>query len=109
MEEIITNEFIAYKAGFVDGKCELITQVFENEGTDDFVKETFTDEEESWYSRGYEDGYDYYLNEYLQTREMPVNESRTKENEVLKNCFAKRIVDFNQSNNKEVPVAKFRI
>jgi len=109
MDEMITNEFIAYKSGFTDGKSEIITQIFENEGMDIFVKEAFSKEEESWYSKGYNDGYNYYMNEYLRTKEFPVEESRTYENEVLKNCFAKRVVDFNKDTGKEVPVVKFRI
>lgn len=109
MEDIITNEFIAYKSGFVDGKCEILTQIVENEGMDIFVKESFSNEEESWYSYGYDDGYKYYLNEYLKTKNIPLEESRKKENAALKDCFVKRVAEFNKETNKEVPMAKFRI
>ncbi len=109
MEDIITNEFIAYKSGFVDGKCEVLTQIVENEGTDVFVKESFSKEEESWYSKGYDDGYNYYLNIYLKTKEFPLEGNRSYENEAVKNCFTNRVVEFNNATGKEVPVAKFRI
>lgn len=109
MDEIITNEFIAYKSGFIDGKCEILTQIVENEGMNLFVKETFGADEESWYSYGYDDGYNHYLSEFLTTKKNPIGESRKNETEALKDCFAKRVIEINKSENKEVPIAKFRI
>ncbi len=107
MEEIIQNEFIAYKAGFIDGEGDALLQIHEANGDNVFLKENFSTDE-TWYSRGYDDGFNTSIRKYLRTKKMPVM-NKEKTNKKIKEFFAIRIIAFNQNNNKMIPVAKFRI
>lgn len=110
MERMINNELVAYKSGFGDGRFDVLRQITNNSGIDKdmFVKMKF--EYESWYSYGYDDSYNYYLNLYLENgyiNEEFVNVKHA--NKVMEESYANRVIEFNQKNNSEVPIGKFRM
>lgn len=106
MEKIITDEFVAYESGFTDGKSDIIEQVL----LDDELPEKIEFEDESWYSKGYNDGYDYYFQEYSKKgyiEEQTISTSFT--NKIISEKYTERITSYNQQTGKEIPVSKFRL
>ncbi len=105
MKEIITNEFIAYKAGFIAGKDEII----ENYKLGQIIKlneEKEAEETKNWYTYGYEDGIHYY-GELIDNQSLDLEKMNTKA--AVKECFAERVIRMNAEEGKEIPIGKFRI
>ena len=102
MKEIITDEFIRYKAGFINGKNSIIEMfIIGNEIT-------FEDNEineDTWYGYGYSDACNYYSEQIKNN--VSLEDFNTKED--LNDCFYKRVSIVNSKENKEIPIAKFRI
>lgn len=106
MERIITDEFIAYKSGFLDGKQSFYLQLLKNVST--FFKEQ--EETENWYSKGYNDGFEYCLYLYLNNNK-PDLESLQKmfDKKMIEESFFKKVSEYNESNDSKVVVGKFKM
>lgn len=105
MKEIITNELIQYKTGFIDGKNEIV-DAFKLGKVIRFEEEKEREEKESWYKYGYEDGFNYFSN-LINNNKLDLNNTNTKE--IIKNHFAERVLKINQEQGREIPTIKFRI
>jgi len=104
MEEIITDEFIRYKAGFIQGRCDLIEAVVIGKMINLSKKEEV--KEENWFTYGEEDALKYY-GKLIDTNNLDLEKENTRQ--AVKECFAERVIRMNEEQEKEVPIGKFRI
>lgn len=121
MDKVINNELIAYKSGFGDGKLDILKQISSNSDNCMFIKNDSNDikeamfvkpvfDVEGWYSYGYDDSYNYYLKWYLENGYISEELiTRNHENKIMEYSYANRVIEFNQKNDKEVPIGKFRM
>jgi len=97
---------LKYRAGFLEGKAHLLEQILQNNDSF-FLKE---DLEEGWYCYGYHDGFSFYLNRYFSLKK--VDEffyDRGVIEKILKECFSKRVLKFNQEHQSEISIGTFRL
>ncbi len=108
MKEIITNEFIQYKSGFLDGEYEIliayklgkIITLNQKEGQElNFL-------EDSWYRDGYQDGLSYFSG-LIDNQTLDLESINTKE--IIKQCFTNRVMIKNQEQHQKIPIGKFRL
>ncbi len=102
MKEIITNEFIAYKSGFIQGHSELMEAIKCGKLIDLNAKEERLD---NWYTYGEEDAINYYGKRIDDKIEL--DQINTKE--AVRECFSERVIRINEEQGKEIPIGKFRI
>lgn len=104
MEEIIMTRFLAYKSGFISGKCDFLGSVVTNQAminvnvSEDSIKE-------GWFLFGYTDAIEFYEDRF--SRGLDIRNIRT--NDVVKDLYAKRVTDYNVTNKENVPICKFKI
>ena len=104
MEEIIMTRFLAYKSGFISGKCDFLGSVVTNQAminvnvSEDSIKE-------GWFLFGYTDAIEFYENRF--SKGLDIRNIRT--NDVVKELYAKRVTDYNTKNKENVPICKFKI
>ncbi len=106
MKEIITDEWIAYKSGFLGAKQELSENIYFGEA-DIFERETLG--EETWFSRGYEDCYQYFEKKSVEepiTTDMLCNSEEIAK--IMKECFTKRVSQINQKEGTAIPAVVVR-
>lgn len=103
MKEIITNEFIAYKSGFMQGKTDLMEALYCGKIVD---LNSQKEEAENWFTYGEKDALDYY-GKLVENHSEDINKVNTRE--VIKECFAERVIRMNAEQGKEIPIGKFRI
>lgn len=109
MEEIITNELIAYKSGFISGKHNVLELLMTN--NIDAIELASDDlQEDNWFSYGYQDCLQYFLNSYLQNKMIaPKLLAQETFQEILRECFTKRVLQYNQENNTAISVTKYKL
>ena len=104
MEEIIMTRFLAYKSGFISGKCDFLGSVVTNQAminvnvSEDSIKE-------GWFLFGYTDAIEFYEDRF--SKGLDIRNIRT--NDVVKELYAKRVTDYNTKNKENVPICKFKI
>lgn len=97
-EEIVTDVFVDYKVGFVNGKNDILNLIIGNISFEEFS------DIEDWYSMGYEDGYAFYLEYYKMTGQIPIEFLvGSKAWQIVKDSFLSRVTEYNRKNNKSVP------
>lgn len=103
MEEIMTNELIQYKAGFIDGKNEIIelTRLGKIIDFNNQVAKTSTD----WYDFGYKDAIDYFSD--MVNKNMDIANIRVRD--IVKDLFSKRVIMYNSLKKQEIPISTFKI
>lgn len=108
MKEIVTDEFIRYKDGFITGKYEIVDAFALGKIIN--LNQVDTDENEdnndTWFSYGVEDGFKYFAN-LIDQNNLDLANISTRE--IVKECFTKRVLEINQEQGKEVPVSKFKL
>lgn len=106
MEEIITNELIRYKAGFIDAKGRILADY----GVGKLINLNKIEEENEvfdvWYSYGYEDAISYF-SKLIDENKLDLKNIKTKE--IIKVCFTKKVLQVNREQGKEIPAGKFRM
>lgn len=108
MKEIITNEFIRYKDGFIDGKWELI-EAFQLGKIIDLNKDE-EDLVDYWYNLGYEDGIQYFAN--LLDEDKYIDLDKINIVSTVKENFCNRVIQYNEVNQesgKQIPIGKFKL
>lgn len=103
MEEVCTDELIAYKAGFSAGRFDLLSQKEYN--VENF--EQILEEDSNFYSYGYVDAYEYYFQNY--DRSILELETINERNEIMHNLFMKRISKYNETHEDNLVGVKFRV
>ena len=104
MEEIIMTRFLAYKNGFINGKCDFLGSVVTNQAminvnvSEDSIKE-------DWFLFGYTDAIEFYEDRF--SKGLDIRNIRT--NDVVKDLYAKRVTDYNAANKENIPICKFKI
>ena len=95
MEEIIMTRFLAYKNGFIDGKCDFLESVVTNQAMID-VNVSEDSIKEDWVLYGYTDAIEFYEDRF--SKGLDIRNIRT--NDVVKDLYAKRVTDYNVTNKK---------
>lgn len=103
MEEIITNELIQYKTGFIHGKNDFLEFTRLGKVIDLEVKEAEATPE--WYAFGYQDAIEFFSNATNQN----VDIATIRVKEVIKEQYLKRVMLYNSENQKETPISTFRM
>ena len=106
MQEIITNELIRYKAGFIDAKGRILVNYKVGKVIELNKIEEENDVIDVWYSYGYEDAVIYFSKLIDENK---LNLENIKTNEIVKECFTERVLKVNEENKKEIPAVKFRM
>lgn len=106
MEEIIGNEFIEYKTGFIAGKGEIVEAISLGKVINLKDNEDTLEDNDSWYVHGFNDGFNYFSN-LIDNNKLDLENINTKN--IVKECFAKRVMDANKNKDNQISVAKFRI
>lgn len=103
-EEIITDEFLNYKKGFVNGKSDFLTSI-----TSNTILENFSNNED-WDSIGYEDGFNLYLDYYIENNVIPIELILGEEAyQIIKVSFIERVIEYNQNAIENIPAIKMKI
>ncbi len=102
MEEIITNEFLQYKAGFINGKNDVIE--FTRLGKIIDLKEKTKIKSITWYSFGYQDAIEYYLK--ILDKSVDIVTIRVKD--VIKESFSKRVLEYNLNKGTDISMGIFK-
>ena len=102
MQNMITDEFIRYKSGFMLGKHQAIEMIKMGIRTDLSDDSNNNDE---WSNYGFEDGFEYYFDQI--NKEVPFDNINTRE--IIEKKFYERVEKVNKESNKEIPVSRFRI
>lgn len=106
MEEIIGNEFIEYKTGFIAGKSEIIEAISLGKIMNLNDNEDKFEEDDSWYTHGFNDGFNYFSN-LINKNKLDLENINTRG--IIKECFTKRVIDANKKENSQIPIGKFRL
>lgn len=104
MEEIITDEFIRYKSGFISGKNEVI-ELFKLGKLVNLNKKT-ENRILSWHDYGFEDGFEYFFTLFKNNN---FNFDDINMRKLVKESFLKRVIKINQSGDKKISVSKFKM
>lgn len=104
MEEIITDEFIRYKSGFISGKNEVI-ELFKLGKLVNLNKKT-ENRILSWHDYGFEDGFEYFFTLFKNNN---FNLDDINMRKLVKESFLKRVIKINQSGDKKISVSKFKM
>lgn len=104
MEEIITDEYIRFKAGFLDGKQEVF-RVFAL-GGQIYLDDLYDSREclDEWYSRGFKCGIDTFYGIIEEQSKSDVNTQ-----ELIKKSFTEEVVKLNQEEKQNIPIGKFKM
>lgn len=104
MEEIITDEFIRYKSGFISGKNEVI-ELFKFGKLVNLNKKN-ENRILSWHDYGFEDGFEYFFTLFKNNN---FNLDDINMRKLVKESFLKRVIKINQSGDKKISVSKFKM
>ena len=104
MEEIITDEFIRYKSGFISGKNEVI-ELFKLGKLINLNKKN-ENRILSWHDYGFEDGFEYFFTLFKNNN---FNLDDINMRKLVKESFLKRVIKINQSGDKKISVSKFKM
>lgn len=104
MKEIITDEFIRYKSGFISGKNEVI-ELFKLGKLVNLNKKT-ENRILSWHDYGFEDGFEYFFTLFKNNN---FNLDDINMRKLVKESFLKRVIKINQSGDKKISVSKFKM
>ncbi len=104
MKEIITDEFIRYKSGFISGKNEVI-ELFKLGKLINLNKKN-ENRTLSWYDYGFEDGFKYFFT-LFKDNNFKLEDINMRM--LVKESFLKRVIKINQSGDKKISVSKFKM
>lgn len=104
MKEIISDEFIRYKSGFISGKNEVI-ELFKLGKLINLNKKN-ENRTLSWYDYGFEDGFKYFFT-LFKDNNFKLDDINMRI--LVKESFLKRIIKINQSGDKKISVSKFKM
>lgn len=104
MKEIITDEFIRYKSGFISGKNEVI-ELFKLGKLINLNKKN-ENRTLSWYDYGFEDGFKYFFT-LFKDNNFKLDDINMRK--LVKESFLKRVIKINQSGDKKISVSKFKM
>lgn len=104
MKEIITDEFIRYKSGFISGKNEVI-ELFKLGKLINLNKKN-ENRTLSWYDYGFEDGFKYFFT-LFKDNNFKLDDINMRI--LVKESFLKRVIKINQSGDKKISVSKFKM
>lgn len=104
MKEIITDEFIRYKSGFISGKNEVI-ELFKLGKLINLNKKN-ENRTLSWHDYGFEDGFEYFFTLFKNNN---FNLDDINMRKLVKESFLKRVIKINQSGDKKISVSKFKM
>lgn len=102
MDKIITDEFIRYKNGFIEGKNKIVEFTTLGIPMDEEDEYEFFDD---WILYGYKDGVTYYSN--LASNNMDLFDVDI--DKVISDSFSKKVMEVNQNEGKEIPSGKFKM
>lgn len=103
-EEMVMEEFLEYKYGFINGKNSYLNLV--RYGVT-FMESVDTN---NWYGMGYEDGYVFYSECGALDSSIPDSFIVGEDVEIIiKDNFADRIIDYNMRNNTCVPMVRYKM
>lgn len=105
MEKIITNEYIQYKSGFIAGKGAIL-EAYKLGKILKINEEVYEEVQTTWYEFGYQDGFAYFSN-LIDNNALDLSELNTKQ--IINEAFKKRVIQYNQEEQKEIPFGKFKI
>ncbi len=104
MKEIISDEFIRYKSGFISGKNEVI-ELFKLGKLINLNKKN-ENRTLSWYDYGFEDGFKYFFT-LFKDNNFKLDDINMRI--LVKESFLKRVIKINQSGDKKISVSKFKM
>lgn len=104
MKEIITDEFIRYKSGFISGKNEVI-ELFKLGKLINLNKKN-ENRTLSWHDYGFEDGFKYFFT-LFKDNNFKLDDINMRI--LVKESFLKRVIKINQSGDKKISVSKFKM
>lgn len=104
MKEIISDEFIRYKSGFISGKNEVI-ELFKLGKLINLNKKN-ENRTLSWYDYGFEDGFKYFFT-LFKDNNFKLDDINMRI--LVKESFLKRVIKINQSGDKKILVSKFKM
>lgn len=104
MKEIIIDEFIRYKSGFISGKNEVI-ELFKLGKLINLNKKN-ENRTLSWYDYGFEDGFKYFFT-LFKDNNFKLDDINMRI--LVKESFLKRVIKINQSGDKKISVSKFKM
>lgn len=102
IKEIVSDEFIQYKTGFVAGKEKLIEFTKLGVGLD-FQKEE--DVTPLWYRFGYLDGNTYFSDVILSGKDI----LSIRVSSVIKELFMNRVIAFNKETGEKISMGSFQL
>lgn len=105
MKEIITDEFLQYKTGFISGKG-IAVEIYKLGKMMDFNKINQPENDKNWYFYGKLDGTKYFLEKFL-LPDFDLATVNTKE--VVTEKFVERVTEMNQNEASSIPIGKFRM
>ncbi len=106
MKEIITDEFIQYKTGFLSGKNEIVESFKLGKVIDLNKEKTYFLQENNWCSYGFLDGFTYFTN-LIDNNELDLEKLNMRK--IVKECFINRVIQMNQIQGNEISIGKFRM
>ena len=105
MEELITEEFISYKTGFIAGKQKVV-EMFKLVKQLDLNTVEDIETQKDWYLYGELDGTEYFSEKFM----LPNFDLATvNTKEVVKEKFVERVMKINQNEASSIPIGKFRV
>ncbi len=105
METIITDEWIQYKSGFISGK-NAIVEAFKLGKILNLNEKSTQEIQATWYTFGFQDGFAYF-SKLIDTNRLDLANINTKE--IIAEAFKKRVMEYNQEKQEEIPIGKFRM
>lgn len=105
MQQIITNEFIQYKSGFIVGKHAII-EAFKLGKIFSLQEESESIDDTSWYGAGYVDGVACF-SKFIDDNCLNLEEIDTQR--CLREGFTNRVLKKNEDGKEQIPIGKFKI
>lgn len=101
----MTDEFIQYKTGFISGK-NAIVEAFTLGKVLNLNEKSTEEVQTTWYAFGYQDGFKYF-SLLIDNNRLDLANTNTKE--IIAEAFEKRVMEYNQETQEEIPIGKFRM
>ena len=105
MKELITEEFIHYKSGFLAGKSEIVESFLLGKVIN-LGKDEQTVKSSDWYQMGYQDGFAYFCKLIDENK---LNLENMNPKNIIQVCFSERVIKQNQKEGIEIPIGKFKL
>ncbi|MCI8466798.1 MAG: hypothetical protein HFI08_01185 [Bacilli bacterium] len=103
MDEFITNELIQYKTGFTKGKNDVIELAKLGKKINLFDIEEI--EMTLWYRYGYYDAIEYFTKIWQNNEDI----TSIRVRDVVKTCFANRLILHNKEQKENIPMTTFKL